>query len=77
MPFYDYYCKANGKTVEVYHGIKVKLKTWGKVCAHAGLKPGKTPPQSPVVRLISGVNPMTFRLKGLDKDAPSPRKLLV
>jgi hypothetical protein len=32
MPNYDYFCEANGKTVEVNHDINTKLKTWGEVC---------------------------------------------
>jgi len=53
MSFYDYYCPANKRTVEVRHGIKEKLKTWGDVCKKAGIEPGNTPAQSPVERLIS------------------------
>ncbi len=32
MPNYDYFCEANGRIVEVKHGIDTKLKTWGEVC---------------------------------------------
>jgi len=53
MPFYDYYCPANKKTVEVRHTIGIKLKTWEELCRIAGIKPGKTPLASPVERLIS------------------------
>ncbi|MDP2652893.1 MAG: hypothetical protein Q8Q08_02555 [Candidatus Omnitrophota bacterium] len=75
MPFYDYFCEANGETVEVMHAMSVRLKTWGDLCRHAGRDPGKTPVRAPVVRLISGVTPQVFRLKGLDKDAPAGNKL--
>ena len=71
MPFYDYYCEANEKTVEVFHGMKVRLRTWQDVCAAAGIPLGSTPAQAPVIRLAVGATPTTFRLKGLDKDAPS------
>lgn len=50
-----------------------ELKTWGEVCARAGIKPGKTPAKTPVVRLIVDVLPMTFRVKGLDKEKPSKK----
>jgi hypothetical protein len=53
MSFYDYYCPANKRTVEVRHAINQKLKTWGEVCQKAGLEPGKTPLDSPVERLIA------------------------
>lgn len=71
MPFYDYYCEQNQKTVEVYHSINVKVKTWGELCKRVGIEPGSTDEKAPVIRLISDVNPQIFRLKGLDKDAPS------
>ena len=53
MPFYDYYCPANKQTIEVRHEIGKKLKTWQEVCALAGVRPGKTPLNSPVERLIA------------------------
>jgi len=68
MPFYDYYCEDNGRTVEVFHPLKTRLKTWGDICRKTGIEPGKTPPEAPVIRLIGGVTPAVFRLKGLDKD---------
>lgn len=73
MPFYDYFCPANNRTVEVYHGIRERLSTWGDVCARASISPSGTPPETPVQRLICGVQPTVFRLKGLDKDAPSTK----
>jgi len=71
MAFYEYYCEANGKAVEVMHSMKTRFKTWGQVCDAAGIKPGKTPRSAGVVRMISAASPTVFRLKGLDKDAPS------
>ncbi|MFA5087715.1 MAG: zinc ribbon domain-containing protein [Candidatus Omnitrophota bacterium] len=77
MPFYDYYCESNGQTVEVFHPMNVRLKTWGEVCAQAKIHLGQTPPDTAVLRLMSGVTPTVFRVKGLDKDAPPGKKLLV
>ena len=77
MPFYDYYCEANGKTVEVFHAMQVRLKTWGDVCHAVGQEGGDTAENAKVIRLVSGVMPMIFRLKGLDKDAPPGDRLLV
>ena len=54
MPTYDYRCDANGRVVEVRHSMSERLTTWGELCALAGLEPGSTPPDSPVVRLITG-----------------------
>ena len=76
MPFYDYYCESNKKTIEVFHSINKRLKTWGEVCKYAKIKPGKTSPKAKVVRLLKDVNPTVFRLKGLDKDEPSKKMTL-
>ena len=53
MSFYDYYCPANKRTVEVRHEIGKKLKTWGELCQLADMDPGKTSLDSPVKRMIS------------------------
>ncbi len=76
MLFYEYFCAANGRTAEVAHRLKVRLKTWGEVCRLAGIEPGSTPLNAPVVRLIGG-SPQVLKLKGLDKDAPPGGKLEV
>ena len=68
MAFYDYYCEANGQTVEVQHGMTEKLKTWGEVCRLAGIDPGKNLKNTEVIRLVNDITPMVFRVKGLDKD---------
>lgn len=73
MPFYKYYCEANGQTVEVKHPVTVKLNTWAGVCLLAKRDPGNTPPQTPVVRLLSEAMPFSQKLKGLDKDQPSQK----
>jgi hypothetical protein len=56
MPTYDYRCEQNGRVVEVSHKMSEKLTNWGEVCQTAGLEPGDTPLDSPVVRLITGGN---------------------
>ncbi|OGX07503.1 MAG: hypothetical protein A2Z88_08410 [Omnitrophica WOR_2 bacterium GWA2_47_8] len=77
MPFYDYYCAANEKTIEALHLMSVRIKTWGQLCRCAQIDPGETPKSAPVKRLISNATPTVFKVKGLDKDAPTPKKLLV
>jgi len=54
MPTYDYYCEANDRTVEVSHRMSEQLRTWGELCARAGVAPGKTAAGTPVRRLVSG-----------------------
>ena len=53
MPAYDYFCKANGRTVEVTHTISATLKTWGEVCYVAQIPLGDTDPMTPVQKVIS------------------------
>ena len=53
MPTYDYFCEANGVTVEVSHPIRERLTTWGAVCGAAGIPVGDTLPGAQVTRLIS------------------------
>ena len=55
MPNYDYFCEANDKTVEVYHDINTKLKTWGEVCFAAQIPLDETDPLSPVRLVIRPV----------------------
>lgn len=76
MAFYDYYCEANKKTVAVWHSMKIRLKTWGEVCELGEINPGKTPKEAPVVRLVGG-NPVVWKVKGMDKDQPPGKKLIV
>lgn len=56
MPTYDYRCEANNRVVEVSHGMNEKLINWGELCGCAGIEPGDTPADTPVVRLITGGN---------------------
>ena len=53
MPAYDYFCEANGQTVEVVHTVNASLKTWGEVCYVARIPLGDTDPLAPVRKVIS------------------------
>ena len=53
MPYYEYRCAANGRTVEVRHGMDGLLKTWGEVAQAAGEEVGSTPADATVERLMS------------------------
>jgi hypothetical protein len=52
VPRYDYRCEANGRVVEVRHGMNERLATWGEVCARAGVALGDTPAAAPVEKVI-------------------------
>jgi hypothetical protein len=52
MPAYDYRCPANGRVVEVRHGMNDRLATWAEVADRAGIPPGDTAPDAPVERVI-------------------------
>ena len=73
MPSYDYFCEANGRTVEVIHPISAALKTWGEVCYVAQIPLGDTDPQAAVSKLISApaiatsVSNATLKEKGFTK----------
>ena len=54
MITYEYFCEANGKTVEVSHRMSESIKTWGELCRKAELALDATPESTPVERLISG-----------------------
>jgi hypothetical protein len=73
MPFYKYFCEANGKTVEVCHPMAVKLNTWAAICLLAKIAPGETPPTAPVVRLLSSAVPYVPRFSTIDKEKPSTK----
>ena len=59
MPYYEYRCSANGRTVEVRHPMAERLVTWGEVADRAGLAPDGTPVDAPVERLLSAPVPAT------------------
>lgn len=52
MPVYNYFCAVNQTSVEVTHGMRESLETWGEVCARAGLPLGDTDPGAPVERIL-------------------------
>lgn len=54
MPTYDYHCPANGRTVEVKHAMSEKVRTWGELCALAGLSIEATPAETPAGRQAIG-----------------------
>ncbi len=61
MPIYEYYCPSNDHHVEVVHGMKESIATWGELCSLAALDPGDTPPDAPVERLLFPVGVNTPR----------------
>mgnify|MGYP001052812318 CR=1 FL=1 len=56
MPTYDYQCDANGRVVEVKHGMSDVMTNWGELCERAGIELGETPADSPVRKLATGGN---------------------
>jgi hypothetical protein len=56
VPYYEYRCAANGRTVEVRHAMRERMETWGEVAAAAGIERGETPPDAPVERLMSAAS---------------------
>ncbi len=58
MPAYEYHCAANGRTVEVLHGMHDSISTWGQVCALASIEAGDTTADAPVERALSTILPI-------------------
>ncbi|HSW27973.1 MAG TPA: hypothetical protein VLH75_00650 [Longimicrobiales bacterium] len=56
MPYYEYRCAANGRTVEVRHAMSERMESWGEVAAAAGIERGETPEDAPVERLMSAAS---------------------
>lgn len=54
MLTYEYHCSRNQRTVQVQHGMREKIASWGELREKAGLEPDGTPEDAPVERLISG-----------------------
>jgi hypothetical protein len=54
MLTYEYHCERNRKTVQVRHGIREKIATWGELRQRAGLPADDTPDDATVERLIFG-----------------------
>lgn len=73
LPTYDYYCKANNRTVEVTHTMNATLKTWGEICYVAQIPLGDTDPLAPVRKLVSApaisipTSDSTLKEKGFTK----------
>jgi hypothetical protein len=61
MPYYEYHCAANGRTLEVRHGMRERLERWDELARRAGVEPGDTPAEAPVTRLMSAPVPITAR----------------
>ena len=53
MPWYEYRCEANGKTVEAMHGMSREIATWGELCEVSGEAVGDTDPKAPVSKLFN------------------------
>ncbi len=63
MPRYDYQCAANGRILEVTHGIDTTLSTWGELCKMVGILAGDTPLDAPVEKVFRTA-PMANTPKG-------------
>ena len=59
MPYYEYRCPDNGRTLEVRHGMNERLQTWGDLVAHADADAGDTALDAPVEKLMSAPVPLT------------------
>ena len=53
MARYDYYCDANGQTVEVVHSIYALVSSWGDLCQLASIGLGETGEEEPVRKIIT------------------------
>lgn len=53
MPKYEYFCEANGETVEVRHGMDFRIRNWGELCFAAQVPMGETDFEAPVRKLMS------------------------
>jgi predicted nucleic acid-binding Zn ribbon protein len=56
VPYYEYRCAANGRTVVVRHAMSERMETWGEVAAAARIERGETPSDAPVERLMSAAS---------------------
>ena len=59
MPWYEYRCEGNGRTLEVRHGMNERLRTWGEVVTRTGGGLDGTPADAPVERLMSAPVPVS------------------
>ena len=69
MAIYEYRCEANGRTVEVRHGMNEQLRTWGELADMAELDRDGTPTDAPIERLMSAGVSMT----GGSSSTPGPQ----
>lgn len=53
VPSYDYFCEANGRTIEVQHPLDAELTYWGQLCFAAQIPLGDTDPMAPVRRVFT------------------------
>ncbi len=72
MPYYDYYCAANDRTVEVRHSMSETLRTWGELCERAGLSTDETPADAAIERKVTAGVPLTGRSAGSPPEACGP-----
>ena len=66
MPTYTYHCPANGRSVDVLHGMSTTLRTWGEVCEADGQDPGTTAASSAVEKLLGAGMVLTNARAGLN-----------
>jgi predicted nucleic acid-binding Zn ribbon protein len=64
MPYYEYQCAANGRTLEVRHGMGERLTTWGELAQASDSDLGDTPTDAPIERLMSAPVPVTSSSSG-------------
>lgn len=64
MPRYDYFCEANGRTLEAEHGWFRELRTWGDLVEVLRLDAGGTPLDAPVRKLIGVPKVLRSRFLG-------------
>jgi len=63
MPTYEYYCEANGQSVDVIHSMSMELETWGEVCEFAEIEIGEVPKESTVIRQLSAISSLISKGK--------------
>ena len=53
MPYYEYHCPSNGRTLEVRHAMDHRVTRWSELADLAGTDPGSAPSDAPVERVLS------------------------
>ena len=53
MPYYEYHCPSNGRTLEVRHSMDHQVTRWSELADLAGADAGSAPPDAPVERVLS------------------------